>query len=208
MYAVTNTADFGAPAQGTWSFTGNTIEDATNNTGTASGSVPVPVDEGVGDGLDLDGASGVTVQGNTITGNADWGLALFGTSYSTIGGTTKAQANTITKNAADGIYVGLDAYNPSTGTGIAYATSPSVYNTISGNTSSNNSQDGIFADGADMNGNQQDADNQFNANVLQTNLRYDAEDLSSGSGTAGTNNSWTGNICKPVTDSAPTGLCG
>jgi parallel beta-helix repeat protein len=210
IYALTNYTVLGAPRQGTWSITGNTVEDATNATGNEanSGSVPVPLDSGVGDGIDLDGPNDITVQGNTVTGNADWGIALFGTTNSAIGGIGKGLPNTVSKNAADGIYVGLDSYNSSTGTGVALATSPSTDNTITGNTANGNGQDGIFADGPDSNGDQQDSGNTFSANTLQSNIRYDAEDQSSGSGTSHTGNTWSNNKCKPANDSSPLGLCG
>jgi parallel beta-helix repeat protein len=205
VYAITNYADFGAPMQGTWTITGNTVEDATNDTGVDENSVKVPLDSGVGDGID--GPSNVTVDGNTVTGNADWGIALFGTSDSNIGGPTKGEPNTVSKNDADGIYLGVDSYNSSTNTGVAYATTPSTDNTIANNSVTNSGQDGILADGTDSNGNQQAVDNNFLDNTLRTNIRYDAEDLSTGSGTANTDNTWTGNLCAPNQDSNPLGLC-
>ncbi len=185
------------PAQGTWTISKNTVTAGVNNTGS------VPLGLGVGDGIDLygNGATNVTtdVYGNTVNGNADWGIALFGATNVNIGGTAKGQANTASNNADDGIYLGeLSATQPSTG------------NTVAKNTANANGDDGILADGPDMSGNQQATGNTFEKNTLQKNIRYDAEDRSTGGGpgtTAGTANTWTGNVCKPANDSNPLGLC-
>ena len=52
--------------QGAWTITGNKVSYGTNNSGTVSGSTPVPFGYGLGDGIDLDGPTGVTVGGNTV----------------------------------------------------------------------------------------------------------------------------------------------
>jgi parallel beta-helix repeat protein len=195
IVAIEDQADFAAgPDQGNWSITGNSATAASNDSGQASGSDPVPTGFGIGDGIDVYGASSVSVFGNTVSGNADWGIALFGVSYSNIGGSAKHQPNTASKNGDDGIYVG------------EYL-SPSHDNTIADNVANGNADDGILADGPDTDGNQQDAANQFLSNTLQNNIRYDAEDRSTGSGTAGTNNTWSGNLCKPALDGSPAGIC-
>lgn len=194
-------ASYSGPAA-TWTIKTNTVTAGTNNTGPNG----VPVGYGVGDGVDLWGVGETgggqsnpvttTVSGNTVTGNADWGIALFGASGATIGGTTTTQTNIASHNADDGIYLG--EYSPGL---------PSTDNTVSKNTVNGNLDDGILADGPDSMGVQQATDNTFHANTMKNNTRYDAEDRSTGAGTAGTANTWTGDKCSPAQDSSPTGLC-
>jgi parallel beta-helix repeat protein len=69
-------------------------------------------------------------------------------------------------------------------------------NTASNNTAKGNFQDGIFTFDSTA--------NTFKKNLLQGNSFYDAEDWSTGSGTAGTANTWTGNKCAL---GSPAGLC-
>jgi len=190
-----------AGGDGTWTIKTNKVTAGVNNTGGA-----VPLGFGVGDGIDLDGVgqtgsgqAGVVtadVAGNTVTGNADWGIALFGATGATIGGTSTSAANTASSNADDGIYLG--EFSP----GI-----PSSDNTVEKNTASRNSDDGILADGADSSGDQQAIGNTFSGNTMKSDVRYDAEDRSSGAGTSGTGNTWSGNKCTPAQDSSPLGLC-
>ena len=73
---------------------------------------------------------------------------------------------------------------------------------MSANTSSYNKLDGILADVT-----AQEAGNTFTSNTLANNIRYGAEDLSSGAGTAGTANTWSTNTCSPAGNSFPSGLC-
>ncbi len=211
-YLLADNTDYAPPAQGVWTVTGNAITRATNDTGPAynpnsPGAVAVPTGFGVGDGLDLDGPNQVTVYGNTFSNNADWGLALFGTTNSTIGGSMSGQPNIVSYNGFNGIFVGEDTYNSQTDTGVANTTQPSAGDTIANNVVKDNHSDGIYAQGPDANGNQQDTGNTFQANNLQYNQRYDAEDLSIGTGTGGTANTWAGNLCAPAADSNPTALC-
>jgi parallel beta-helix repeat protein len=72
----------------------------------------------------------------------------------------------------------------------------STNNTIDHNESANNDGDGIFVDSASTG-------NVFDRNRLTGNGNFDAEDLSTGSGTAGTGNTWTKNKGKT---SSPPGL--
>jgi parallel beta-helix repeat protein len=195
---------FAGPAS-TWSIKTNKVTAGVNNTGGA-----VPLGFGVGDGIDLEGVgqmgSGQSavvtadVAGNTVEDNADWGIALFGTTGATIGGSTSTAANNASSNADDGIWLG--EFSP----GIA-----STDNTVQKNTASNNGDDGILAAGADSSGDQQATGNSFTANVMKNDTRYDAEDLSSDAGlpagTSGTANFWMGDKCTPVKDSSPLGLC-
>lgn len=182
------------PAQGTWSISKNTVTAGANNTGS------VPVGLGVGDGIDLYGTGGMgtttNVYGNTVTGNADWGIALFGATYATIGGTGTGVANTVSQNADDGIYLGELSQDV-----------PSAHNTVTKNTANANGDDGILVAGPDMGGYQQAAANTFGSNVLEKNIHFDAEDQSTGGGDYGTANTWNPNTCKPAKDSSPLGLC-
>ncbi|HLI59858.1 MAG TPA: right-handed parallel beta-helix repeat-containing protein [Solirubrobacteraceae bacterium] len=185
-------------AQGAWTISKNTVTAGTNNTGQGS-TVRVPLGYGVGDGIDLAGTTATTaVYGNTVNGNADWGIALFGANGATIGGTATGQRNTVSKNADDGIWLGEFA-----------AGVPSTNNTVTNNLVKGNQDDGILAAGPDSQNDQQATGNTFDVNVLEGNLRYDAEDLSTGgTGPGGVANTWTGNACTPTNDSSPLGLCG
>ena len=69
-------------------------------------------------------------------------------------------------------------------------------NTPSNNTAKGNFQNGIFTFDSTANA--------FKKNLLQGNSFYDAEDWSTGSGTVGTANTWTGNKCD---SSNQVGLC-
>jgi len=179
------------PEEGVWSITNNTVSDATNFDGAA------PLGAGIGDGIDLTGTSGVTVDSNKVTDNQDWGISLLGASASKVGADGKA--NTVTGNTDDGIYLGEYVTND--------ATVPSTNNTVTYNRSSSNGDDGILVAGADSSNNQQATGNRFGHNILQNNLHFDAEDFSSGSGTAGTANTWTGNKCQPSHDANPASIC-
>jgi parallel beta-helix repeat protein len=71
----------------------------------------------------------------------------------------------------------------------------------------NKDYDGIFVDSTSSH-------NSFTGNSASTNLHYDYEDTSTGSGDQGTNDLWlpasthgTANTCTPALDSAPEGLC-
>ena len=69
-------------------------------------------------------------------------------------------------------------------------------NTASNNIAKGNFQNGIFTFDSTANA--------FKKNLLQGNSFYDAEDWSTGSGTVGTANTWTGNKCDV---GSPAGLC-
>jgi parallel beta-helix repeat protein len=83
--------------------------------------------------------------------------------------------------------------NPGDG-GIALLNSTN--NTVAHNESKNNHGDGIFADPGSTG-------NTFDHNELGGNTKFDAEDLSTGEGTAGTGNTWSQNH---GTTSSPSGL--
>jgi hypothetical protein len=181
--------------QGVWAISHNTASDATNNTGTVTGSTAVPYGDGFGDGIDLDGAS-ATVEYNTASDNAEYGIGLFDSAGSLI------KSNTTNSETGDGIYVGDNAYNATSNSGIAANVGASTGDNITKNTSDDNGLDGILADVTS-----QDTGNSFTHNILESNIRYDAEDLSTGSGTAGTANIWTNNNCHPAADGSPAGIC-
>lgn len=113
----------------------------------------------------------ITVAGNRVTGFAEDGIALVDT-------TGQVVANNVTRhNARDGISL-VGATN----------------NSIIGNRSTANGEDGIRAS-SDSTG------NVIAYNVLRHNAVYDAEDLSTGTGTAGTANTWYHN--KGKTENRP-----
>jgi parallel beta-helix repeat protein len=159
------------PSPQNWAITGNQLTAATDN---------VPGGEsGYGDGLELDSTfNPVTVSGNTMERNAEYGIWLGGVNNATVTG------NTTSFNTSDGIHVG--------GPGSIITTSSG--NLISDNISNSNKGDGILADG-DSSG------NSFESNTVYQNVTYDLEDQ-------GTGNAWTGNTCRPAHDSSPAGLCG
>jgi len=190
----------GPASQGTWSITGNIASNATNDTGTVAGSTAVPVGDGFGDGIDLDGPSNVTVSGNTANTEKEYGIGLLDATSATVSG------NTTSSGSGEGIYVGDNPYtvNQVTGaaSGIAANTGASTANVVSDNTAKSNKLDGILADIL-----AQDSGNTFTGNILTSNHRYDAEDLSTGSGTGGTANTWSGNACTPAADGSPEATC-
>ncbi len=159
------------PTEGTWTVSGNTVTNASDN-------VPGGA-AGYGDGIDVDSTSNsVSVTDNIVTGGAENGISLFSTSGAQVTG------NTTNSNAGDGIYVG--------GPGSTVSTD-ATNNTVLDNTSSKNSLDGIQADTLS-------SANTFTGNHLKKNVRFDIED-------AGTGNHWSSDVCKPVNDSSPAGLC-
>jgi parallel beta-helix repeat protein len=116
-----------------------------------------------------------SVNNNRVSNSGGVGIWAEQVANSTISG------NSATSNANNGILI----TNISTG------------NTISNNIARKNRGNGI-AVGIDA------TSNTFNRNVFQGNATYDAEDSSTGSGTAGTANVWIGNRCNL---SNPAGLC-
>ena len=73
-----------------------------------------------------------------------------------------------------------------------------TYTVVSSNHSHDNRLDGIYIDATAMN-------NTITRNVLMQNGNLDAEDLSTGTGTAGTANTWSKNA---LTTSSPSSLHG
>ncbi len=142
------------------------------------------------DGIDLDGVSFASVTKNTVYGNAGGGISLWGVQSSTVAN------NTVNDHGAgdpNSVGILVDSY-----AGNVNATSTG--NSITANKVSNNTADGIQA-GTDAQG------NTFTNNKLITNGAYNAEDSSTGGGTAGTANGWSANTCNPSGSSSPLGLC-
>jgi parallel beta-helix repeat protein len=135
-----------------------------------------------GVGIDLDSVTGATVQNNKLLTNPSVGIALFGVLNSTI-------ANNVATSNGTGILVsGSGSVNPT-----------SSGNTVSSNTVSKSSSNGIQADSGT-------SANTFSTNMLSQNVPFDAQDSSVGLGTAGTNNTWTGNSCTGGGGN-PAGIC-
>jgi parallel beta-helix repeat protein len=143
-------------------------------------------------------SSGVQVTRNQLSSN-DVGVYVLGGSFNVVAqnqisqstddgidldGTTRAQVtnNTVTGSGVDGIAL----FDNST------------MNTVSSNTSQNNGHDGIFVDAGSV-------FNTFTGNRMSGNGNLDAEDLTAGSQTGGTGNSWSANMC--TTDNKGGALC-
>ncbi len=193
--ATGNDDDFFATGStGPWTITGNTFSHATNESTTPI----VATGSGIGDGLTLDDVSDATVTANTLSSNADRGLNLLDVQSSTFGKNAAGKPNTISNNADDGIAL-TEYLNPN-----AYVSGENSEDAFNGNVIDANGGDGIFVAATAANGTAEASDNAFSANMLQGNLRFDALDQSTGPGSDGTANSWTGNTCKT---SSPAGIC-
>lgn len=119
------------------------------------------------------GATGPDIDHNKVTGSTFTGIIL---------DTTTGAA--VSDNATDNNGFGDNTGNPTGDAGIALFNSTN--NTIDHNESAKNKGDGIFVDSASTG-------NVFDHNQLKGNSNFDAEDLSTGSGTAGTGNTWIKN---------------
>ena len=151
-------------------------------------------------GIVVTGAGAVTIEDNSISRN-QIGIFVAANSASLV-----IDGNNISNNTMIGIAISnstgatlFDNYlvrngSADGGAGIALFNSQNIV--VTRNNSSGNIGDGIFAD-KDSTG------NTFLSNVLIGNSGYDAEDLTTGSGTLGTANTWTKNVGKTST---PKGL--
>jgi len=119
---------------------------------------------------DLGSHDNVVIDHNRITGSTVNGITLVSTSGARI------DQNTTDNNGSSS--------SAFLGGGIALFLSTN--NIIDHNTSNNNTGDGIFVDSGSTG-------NTFSQNQLRGNTRFDAEDQSTGTGTAGTGNTWTKN---------------
>jgi len=181
--AVEAPSAFGAPSAtpGPWIFEANKVTNAVEG--------DVPFGDEVGDGIDIDStASNVTVDANSVSGNPEFGIALFGAS-----GTTAA-FNAVQSNG-DGIYIG------GPGTGSAYGTDTSAA-TSTGNefidNAAYNNGTGIYVD-------TEAAGNTMLFNSAEGNTTSDVTDLTTGSATSGTSDTWLLSSC--TTAGALTGVC-
>jgi parallel beta-helix repeat protein len=139
-----------------------------------------PVGSDFGDGIDIDSVTqNMTVIHNVVENDPGNGVALFGTTG------VVAQRNTV-RSDDNGFYLGAGSVGVSANA-----------NTLRKNTVSSSSNVGILLD-------TQSGGNTLIHNSSQLNSVLDAQDNSSGVGTAGTGNSWEANDC---TTSAPSGLC-
>ena len=163
--------DSSAPATTTIDIVHSTASNATNQNGAG------------GLGIGLDSATAGTLNSDTVQGDNGGGIFVWGSSGVTL-------ENSSATRDLDGIYIGGPGSDNVGSTG----------DTITMNTTSSNTNDGILAD-TDATG------NTFSSNVANTNTGYDYEDDSTGTGTAGTANTWSMNTCTPAHDSQPEGLC-
>jgi hypothetical protein len=167
---------------GSWTFAGNKFENATDE-------APAPFNaegQGYGDGLAIDSSTTpVTITGNMAKSNFEYGIALYGARDVTM-------SNDGANSNYDGIYVG----------GPGSASSTSTGNTISGNRALSNKNDGVLADVTAS-----DTANAFTGNALHGSGHFEAQDLSTGGGTAGTANTWAGNLCGSPRTASPAGIC-
>jgi len=115
------------------------------------------------DGILLDSNTGATIKNNSSTGNLLDGIVLLSSDNNTI------TNNTVKQNQEDGIAL-FNSHN----------------NQITSNTSLSNGADGIYLD-------PNSKGNTISKNTLRQNLEFDARDDSTGSGTAGTANTWSHN---------------
>jgi parallel beta-helix repeat protein len=157
---------------------------ATGNTADLSPSNPGGgPGEGFGDGIDVDSTTApVTISNNKVEHDDGFGIGIYGATGATVTGNTA-------DNDVNGIYLGAGSQ-----------TATASHNDVSNNTADTNSNDGILADVPTLS-------NTFSSNVLKHDVLWGAQDLSSGSGTAGTANTWTSNVCAPVHDGSPLGVC-
>jgi len=185
IYAVENPSlGLVPPTTGTWSILDNTVSQATD---AVPGGVP---GNGYGDGITVDSTTGtVNVIGNHSSGDTEYGIALLATSGALL------QSNSV-RTSHDGIHIGGPGASRTSSTG----------NKVTQNVSNSNVHDGIAADTVSV-----ESGNTFNSNRVGGNKTAQVADLSTGTGTAGTANTWTDNTCRAVpkgsAKSSPPGLC-
>lgn len=160
--------------------TGTTFTISKNRTLDGTNTYGNPVGSGYGDGIDLDSITQpTTVKSNVASNDPGNGIALYGATKVT------ASRNTVNSDG-NGIFVGAGT-----------ASSTASNDTLSKNKASSSLIDGISVD-ADA------ASNTVKKNTLSLSGSYDAQDASTGAGTAGTADTWSGNHC---TTGDPAGLC-
>jgi parallel beta-helix repeat protein len=176
-----------------WVYCGNTSTACTNpakagttfvfshNTVSDATNVDAnPLGSGYGDGLDLDSLTeATTALSNTADNDPGIGIALYGATGATLKKDTA-------KSDGDGIYLG-------SGT----ASSTATGNVVTKNKVASATIDGILADTTS-------SGNTISKNTVHGDANWDAQDNSSGAGTASTANTWMSNHCST---SDPSGLC-
>jgi parallel beta-helix repeat protein len=173
---------------------------------------------GFSDGIRLISSSDNDITGNSVVGNV-YGFALRDSSSNTLTGNTgndswldgfllvRYSFNTITGNTADGNGWSQDVpggNGPGPG-GSGFVLVNSSWNILAGNTASYNGDDsagnGFSIEMASDN-------NTFSANTANHNTGYGYADGSKGSGTAGTANRYSYDICHGnIGNSRPSGIC-
>jgi len=170
-----------APA-GTWTIRGNRLSNATDE-------APPPWNvegAGYGDGLAVDSTTNpVQVVGNRTGTDFEYGIALYGASGVTV-------RNNGAHRDYDGIYVG----------GPGSVGAASTHDTLKGNRAFYDGNDGILADVTAA-----DSGNSFISNSMHHNATFEAQDRSSGFGTAGTANSWVHDHCANPHAVSPAAVC-
>jgi parallel beta-helix repeat protein len=163
---------------GTATIVGNTVSQNLQTTASPNG---------VGLFLSAPGA-GLNVAGNTVT-NANYGIYLISAQGAVI------TDNQVSVNTADGIDlvnssgVTLSGNTSDQNGGNGISLFISTGNLIFDNSAAHNGRDGTFVDVGSTG-------NTLFQNALSDNGAYDAEDQSTGSGTAGTGNTWIANTGK------------
>jgi len=150
------------------------------NTITGSGTI------GQGQGMLLSTVTNTTVYDNTVTNNHTDGIEVAISSSGVL-----VSSNTVNHNGGDGIALGATSsstveYNNVSYNGTNIDLLGSTDNTIYDNTADNASGVGIRLDATSTG-------NSVTYNTMLNNGQFDAEDLSTGSGTAGTANTWSHN---------------
>jgi hypothetical protein len=186
-------------------FTGNSSGAVTlaASVSGAQSNIHINGNQSVGDGsfASLFNTSGSQVIGNQVQGSTGVASILVGAGNTSL----VIAGNSIKGSAGDGIdvdssvdsqygysginsnmLIGFNNVQGSTGSGISIAKDSLQNSAIVLNSSTNNTVDGIRIDTGN-------SGNLVLGNNLQGNKNYDAEDLSTGSGTAGTANTWVFN---------------
>ncbi len=142
---------------------------------------------GVGSAIVLDGVfGGETVENTSVLQNHSHGIEVFGISTG-----VRVSGNTVENNGGDGIGLNgtshsLVAGNLASGNAVGIHLVGASFNLILENNVSKNRGDGILIDPTSQG-------NVVQGNVEFGNVGFDAEDDSTGTGTAGTANTWTHN---------------
>ena len=140
-----------------------------------------PVGQGLGDGIDVDSAtSGVSVIDNIVNNDLENGISLYGAAGVSVN-------SNFAQSDGTGVYVG----------GPGTLNTISTGNSVDSNTAINNATYGIDLD-ADSSG------NSMVGNLATGNGTDDVADVTTGSGTLSTANTWNATTCAT---SSPLGLC-